>query len=160
MPNPVLRRVSRYTRYVHSDSEFAFRIFNMDQSPSIHYVPILLIFVLAAGLASVIILLSRYVGRHRPTKEKLEPYECGVEPVGSARERQSVKFYLVAMVFLLFDIEIIFLVPWAVIFKKSLTDPVFQSLKWVLYGEMMVFMVVLLAGLFYVWRKGILDWSK
>jgi NADH-quinone oxidoreductase subunit A len=132
----------------------------MDQSPSIQYVPILLIFVLAAGLASVIIFLSRFVGRHRPTKEKLEPYECGVEPVGTARERQSVKFYLVAMVFLLFDIEIIFLVPWAVIFKNALTDPVLQSLKWVLYGEMMVFMVVLLAGLFYVWRKGILDWSK
>jgi NADH-quinone oxidoreductase subunit A len=132
----------------------------MDQSPSIQYVPILLIFVLAAGLASVIIFLSRFVGRHRPTKEKLEPYECGVEPVGSARERQSVKFYLVAMVFLLFDIEIIFLVPWAVIFRNSLTDPVMSSLKWVLYGEMMVFMIVLLAGLFYVWRKGILDWSK
>jgi NADH-quinone oxidoreductase subunit A len=132
----------------------------MDQSPSINYIPILLIFVMAAGLATVIIFLSRYVGRHRPTKEKLEPYECGVEPVGNARERQSVKFYLVAMVFLLFDIEIIFLVPWAVIFKKALTDTVLQPLKWVLYGEMMIFMVVLLAGLFYVWRKGILDWSK
>jgi NADH-quinone oxidoreductase subunit A len=160
MPNPVLRRIPRYTRYVIQTLNSPLGFFNMDQSPSIHYVPILLIFVLAAGLASVIILLSRYVGRHRPTKEKLEPYECGVEPVGSARERQSVKFYLVAMVFLLFDIEIIFLVPWAVIFKKALQDPAFQSLKWVLYGEMMVFMVVLLAGLFYVWRKGILDWSK
>jgi NADH-quinone oxidoreductase subunit A len=132
----------------------------MEQSPSINYIPILLIFVLAAGLATVIIFLSRFVGRHRPTKEKLEPYECGVEPVGNARERQSVKFYLVAMVFLLFDIEIIFLVPWAVIFKNALNDPTYQPLRWVLYGEMMVFMVVLLAGLFYVWRKGILDWSK
>ena len=132
----------------------------MDQAPSINYIPILLIFVMAAGLATVIIFLSRYVGRHRPTKEKLEPYECGVEPVGNARERQSVKFYLVAMVFLLFDIEIIFLVPWAVIFKGALTDENFKAYSWVLYGEMMVFMVVLLAGLFYVWRKGILDWSK
>ncbi|MBI3649966.1 MAG: NADH-quinone oxidoreductase subunit A [Acidobacteria bacterium] len=132
----------------------------MDQAPSINYIPILLIFVMAAGLATVIIFLSRFVGRHRPTKEKLEPYECGVEPVGNARERQSVKFYLVAMVFLLFDIEIIFLVPWAVIFKGALNDPNYQPLRWVLYGEMMVFMVVLLAGLFYVWRKGILDWSK
>jgi NADH-quinone oxidoreductase subunit A len=132
----------------------------MDQAPSINYIPILLIFVMAGGLATVIIFLSRFVGRHRPTKEKLEPYECGVEPVGSARERQSVKYYLVAMVFLLFDIEIIFLVPWAVIFKNALSDPAFQSLRWVLYGEMMVFIVVLLAGLFYVWRKGILDWSK
>jgi NADH-quinone oxidoreductase subunit A len=132
----------------------------MEQSPSINYIPILLIFVLAAGLATVIIFLSRFVGRHRPTKEKLEPYECGVEPVGNARERQSVKFYLVAMVFLLFDIEIIFLVPWAVIFRTAIQDEVLKTYSWVLYGEMMVFMVVLLAGLFYVWRKGILDWSK
>jgi NADH-quinone oxidoreductase subunit A len=132
----------------------------MDQSSTINYVPILLIFVMAAGLATVIIVLSKIAGRSRPTKVKLEPYECGVEPIGNARERQSVKFYLVAMVFLLFDIETVFLVPWAVVFPNILNDPVYQSLKWVFYGEMMIFMVLLLAGLIYVYRKGILDWSK
>ncbi|HSO74682.1 MAG TPA: NADH-quinone oxidoreductase subunit A, partial [Blastocatellia bacterium] len=79
-----------------------------------NYIPILLIFVIAAGMAAVLLILSRLAGRNRPTKEKLAPYECGVEPVGTARERQSVKFYLVAMAFLLFDIETVFLVPWAV----------------------------------------------
>jgi NADH-quinone oxidoreductase subunit A len=132
----------------------------MDQSSTINYVPILLIFVMAAGLATVIIVLSKIAGRSRPTKVKLEPYECGVEPIGNARERQSVKFYLVAMVFLLFDIETVFLVPWAVVFPNILNDPVYQSLKWVFYSEMMIFMVLLLAGLIYVYRKGILDWSK
>ena len=132
----------------------------MEQSPSINYIPILLIFVMAAGLASVIIFLSRFVGRHRPTKEKLEPYECGVEPVGTARERQSVKFYLVAMVFLLFDIEAVFLVPWAVVFSGVLKDPELYRLKYIFYGEMMLFMVVLFVGLVYVWRKGILEWSR
>ncbi len=132
----------------------------MDQSSTINYVPILLIFVMAAGLATVIIVMSKIAGRSRPTKVKLEPYECGVEPIGNARERQSVKFYLVAMVFLLFDIETVFLVPWAVVFPNIIEDPVYQSLKWVFYGEMMVFMVLLLAGLIYVYRKGILDWTK
>ncbi len=132
----------------------------MDQSSTINYVPILLIFVMAAGLATVIIVMSKIAGRSRPTKIKLEPYECGVEPIGNARERQSVKFYLVAMVFLLFDIETVFLVPWAVVFPNILKDPVYQSLKWVFYGEMMVFMVLLLAGLVYVYRKGILDWTR
>lgn len=132
----------------------------MDQSSTINYVPILLIFVMAAGLATVILVISKIAGRSRPTKIKLEPYECGVEPIGNARERQSVKFYLVAMVFLLFDIETVFLVPWAVVFPNIFKDPVYQSLKWVFYGEMMVFMALLLAGLIYVYRKGILDWSK
>src|ERR1041384_2887812 len=132
----------------------------MEQAPNINYIPVLLIFILAAGLASDIILLSRFVGRHRPTKEKLEPYECGVEPVGNARERQSVKFYLVAMAFLLFDIEIIFLVPWAVVFRGVVSNEAYPQLKYAFYGEMMVFMVVLFVGLAYVWRKGILEWNR
>lgn len=132
----------------------------MESAPTINYIPILLVFLVALGFAVAIITLSRFAGRQRPTQTKLEPYECGVEPVGNARERQSVRFYLVAMVFLLFDIEIIFLVPWAVIFKNAISEPAFQSLKWILYGEMMIFMVVLFAGLVYVWRKGILDWTR
>lgn len=125
-----------------------------------NYVPILLVFVLAVGVATVLIVLSRLAGRNRPTPEKLAPYECGVEPVGTARERQSVKFYLVAMVFLLFDIEAVFLVPWAVVFPGVLKDEVYKPLKYIFYGEMMLFMVVLFVGLVYVWRKGILEWSR
>lgn len=126
----------------------------------VHYIPVLLILIIAIGMASVIIILSRIAGRNRPTREKLMPYECGVEPVGTARERQSVKFYLVAMAFLLFDIEAVFLVPWAVVFRGILASETYRSLRYVIYGEMMVFMVVLFVGLVYVWRKGILEWNK
>ena len=126
----------------------------------VNYIPVLLILILAIGLAAVIIILSRVAARSRPTHEKLMPYECGVEPVGTARARQSVKFYLVAMAFLLFDIEAVFLVPWAVVFRGVLKSEVYGQLKYVFYGEMMVFMVVLFVGLVYVWRKGILEWNR
>jgi NADH-quinone oxidoreductase subunit A len=126
----------------------------------LNYVPVLLILIIAIGMASVILILSRIAGRNRPTREKLLPYECGVEPVGTARERQSVKFYLVAMAFLLFDIEAVFLVPWAVVFRGIVESETYRSLRYVIYGEMMVFMVVLFVGLVYVWRKGILEWNK
>jgi len=126
----------------------------------VNYIPVLLILIIAIGMASVIIILSRIAGKNRPTREKLMPYECGVEPVGSARERQSVKFYLVAMAFLLFDIEAVFLVPWAVVFRGIIESETYRNLRYVIYGEMMVFMVVLFVGLVYVWRKGILEWNK
>ena len=132
----------------------------MEPSGVVNYFPILLIFVIAAGFAAVMITMSRLAGRNRPTREKLLPYECGVEPVGTARERQSVKFYMVAMVFLLFDIEAVFLIPWAVAFPNVLKDENWSSLKFVFYGEMMLFMVILLVGLIYVWRKGILEWNR
>src|SRR6266571_4267781 len=126
----------------------------------VNYVPVLLILIIAIGMAAVIIIVSRFSKKNRPTREKLMPYECGVEPVGNARERQSVKFYLVAMAFLLFDIEAVFLVPWAVVFRGVLTDEAYRPLRFVLYGEMMVFMVVLFVGLVYVLRKGILEWNR
>jgi len=126
----------------------------------VNYVPVLLILFLATGMATVILVLSRFAARNRPTREKLMPYECGVEPVGTSRERQSVKFYLVAMAFLLFDIEAVFLIPWAVVFRGVLESETYRNLKWVFYGEMMVFMVVLFVGLVYVWRKGILEWNR
>ena len=127
----------------------------------INYVPILIIFVLATLLALAIIAASKLAGRNWPSNVKLAPYECGVEPVGTARERQSVKFYLVAMVFLLFDIEAVFLVPWAVVFRGVLdTSSRYHSLRFVFYGEMMLFIVVLFVGLVYVYRKGILDWNR
>ena len=132
----------------------------MEPSGVVNYFPILIIFVIAVGFAAVMITMSRLAGRNRPTREKLMPYECGVEPVGTARERQSVKFYMVAMVFLLFDIEAVFLIPWAVAFPNVLKDESWSPLKFVFYGEMMLFMVILLVGLIYVWRKGILEWNR
>ena len=123
-----------------------------------NYTPVIIVLTLAIGMAALLIIISRLLGRNRPNAVKLAPYECGVEPVGTARERQSVKFYLVAMVFLLFDIEAIFLVPWAVAFPNVLREN--ANLKWIFYGEMMLFMVVLFIGLIYVWRKGILEWNR
>lgn len=132
----------------------------MDSTGITNYAPILLVFVFGAGFAALIIGLPKIMARTRATKIKLEPYECGVEPIGSARERQSVKFYLVAMIFLLFDIEAVFLVPWAVTFSGVVNNPTYQSLKYIFYGEMMLFMVILFVGLIYVWKKGVLNWTR
>src|ERR671938_961571 len=101
------------------------------------YLPIVLMFAVAAGFAVGNILLSQLVGQHKPTRTKLMPYECGKDPVGSARERFSVKFYLIAMIFILFDIEAIFLIPWAVVFKR-LAGEGYRAL---VYVEMMLFVV-------------------
>jgi NADH-quinone oxidoreductase subunit A len=123
--------------------------------PEIHvdgWFPILLILLVAAGFAGGNILLStHFLGPRKPTPEKEAPYECGMPAIGDARERQSVKFYLVAMIFLLFDIEVAFLYPWAM----SLRD-----LRWVGFVQVVVFIGVLLAGFVYVWRKGVLDWNS
>jgi NADH-quinone oxidoreductase subunit A len=122
------------------------------------YLPILLIFVVAAGFALTNILLSRVIGQRKATRTKLMPYECGKDPVGSARERFSVKFYLIAMLFILFDIEVIFLIPWAVVFK-TLSAPQY-GLSTLLYTEMMLFVALLLAGYVYVLKKGAFDWGE
>jgi NADH-quinone oxidoreductase subunit A len=132
----------------------------MEPADITRYIPILIAFVIAVVLAAIIIGLPVLMARSRPTRTKLMPYECGVEPIGTARERQNVKFYLVAMIFLLFDIEAVFLIPWAVVFKGVLADPAYSSLKYIFYGEMMIFMVVLFIGLIYIWRKGILEWNR
>ncbi|HKV42236.1 MAG TPA: NADH-quinone oxidoreductase subunit A [Blastocatellia bacterium] len=133
----------------------------MESSGVLNYVPILIAFIVGTGFASLLIAMPKLLARKRRGKQdKLAPYECGVEPVGSARERQSVKFYMVAMVFLLFDIEAVFLVPWAVTFSSVLRDPAYQHLKFIFYGEMMLFMAILFAGLIYVWKKGILSWTR
>ncbi len=125
------------------------------------YVPIVMTLVAALGLAAVLLTISRLIGQQKPTKEKLMPYECGKDPVGSARERHSVRFYMVAMIFLLFDIEAIFLIPWAVAFGNVLTDPKSSvALKLLFYGEMMTFIAVLFAGLLYIWKKGVLQWNR
>ena len=114
------------------------------------YLPILVLVVIAVafGLGSVI--FSTLIGPKKPSAVKLAPYECGCEPVGSARERFSIKFYLIAMLFILFDIEAVFLYPWAVIFKRL---GVFGLM------EMGVFIVILFVGYVYVWKKGALEWE-
>jgi NADH-quinone oxidoreductase subunit A len=120
------------------------------------YLPILLMFIVAAGFAVSNILLSQMVGQRKQTRTKLMPYECGKDPVGSARERFSVKFYLIAMIFILFDIEVIFLVPWAVVFRSLIAE----GLSTLAYVEMMLFVVLLFVGYIYVWRKGAFDWGE
>jgi NADH-quinone oxidoreductase subunit A len=120
------------------------------------YLPILLMFVVAAGFAVGNVLLSQLVGQRKSTRTKLMPYECGKDPVGSARERFSVKFYLIAMIFILFDIEVIFLIPWAVIFKSFAAG----GYATLVYVEMMLFVVLLLVGYVYVVKKGAFDWGE
>ena len=124
----------------------------------VDYLPVLLMFVVAAGFAVTFIALSQLVGQQKRTRTKLMPYECGKDPVGSARERFSVKFYLIAMIFILFDIEVIFLVPWAVVFK-TLASPQY-GMRNLIYFEMLLFIALLAAGLIYVIKKGAFDWSE
>ncbi|HSV32578.1 MAG TPA: NADH-quinone oxidoreductase subunit A [Pyrinomonadaceae bacterium] len=121
------------------------------------YFPVVLMFIVAAGFAVTFITLSQFVGQRKHTRAKLMPYECGKDPVGSARERFSVKFYLIAMLFILFDIEVIFLVPWAVVFK-TLSGPAY-GMGNLIYFEMLLFIALLAVGLIYVIKKGAFDWS-
>ena len=116
----------------------------------IHYLPILILLVIAVGFAVTNIGLSAVLGRRKSTTEKLMPYECGIDPIGSARERFSVKFYLIAMLFVIFDIEVVFLYPWAVAFK---------SLKLFGFIEMLVFIGILLVCYLYIWKRGGLEWD-
>src|SRR5262245_20742586 len=122
------------------------------------YLPVLLMFVIAAGFAVTFIALSQLFGQRKRTRTRLMPYECGKDPVGSARDRFSVKFYLIAMIFILFDIEVIFLVPWAVVFRL-LSSPA-MGMRNLVYFEMLLFIALLAAGLVYVIKKGALDWSE
>ncbi|HEX5085716.1 MAG TPA: NADH-quinone oxidoreductase subunit A [Blastocatellia bacterium] len=120
------------------------------------YIPILIVFVFVAGFAVTNIVLSHLVGKRKDTRAKLMPYECGMDPVGSARQRFSVKFYLIAMLFILFDIEAVFLLPWAVIFR-AMSQTAFRPF---VFFEMMIFIAVLLVGYIYVWKKGLFEWSR
>ncbi len=115
------------------------------------YFPILIHAGVVGALAVAILALSAWVGVKRPSRAKLSPYECGIPPVGDARERFSVSFYLVGMLFILFDVEAVFLYPWAVVYK---------GLKWFGFVEMFVYIAILLAGYIYIWKKGALDWTR
>jgi NADH-quinone oxidoreductase subunit A len=115
------------------------------------WLPILIMLGLGVAFAAGNVLLSQFLGPKKPTPEKLAAYECGMPPVGDARERQSVKFYLVAMIFLLFDIEVAFLYPWAM----ALGD-----LRWEGFAQILIFFALLTTGYIYVWRKGVFDWGQ
>jgi NADH-quinone oxidoreductase subunit A len=125
----------------------------MNEGYLANYAPLLLMFLLAAGLAAVLIVASSLVGRHLRTRAKDESYECGVKPTGDAREPYSVHFYMVAMVFILFDIEAIFLYPWAIIYRQLNLHGAFG------FVEMMVYVLILVVGYIYLWKKGALDWK-
>src|SRR5665811_924403 len=115
------------------------------------YFPVLVQVIIAAAVAAGLVGGSFLLGKKIRGPVKDMPYECGITPTGSARERFSVKFYLVAMVFILFDIEAIFLYPWVVVYRE---------LKLFAFFEMLVFVVLILAGFFYIWKKGALDWAE
>jgi len=115
------------------------------------YAPLLLHFLLAAALAGVILLLSVTIGRHRPGRTKMQSYECGITPTGDARDPFDVKIYLIAMVFILFDVEAVFLYPWAYVYRE---------LRWPGFIEMLIYILILLAGYVYLWKKGALDWNR
>ena len=122
----------------------------MPNSPIETYFPVLLQVCIAMLVAAGMLGASYVLGKRVRNRVKDLPYECGITPVGDARERFSVKFYLVGMLFILFDIEAIFLYPWAVVYRE---------LKMLAFLEMLVFIVLILAGFFYIWKKGALDWS-
>jgi NADH-quinone oxidoreductase subunit A len=119
------------------------------------YFPILLQAVIAMGLAAGLLTVSYLLGKKVRNRVKDMPYESGIVPTGDARHRFSVKFYLVGMLFILFDIEAIFLYPWVVVYRDL-------SRNGNLFGfmEMLVFVVLILSGFFYIWKKGALDWSE
>jgi NADH-quinone oxidoreductase subunit A len=118
------------------------------------YQPLFILVALAAIMAIAFVFLSFILGPKQPNKPKDETYECGIEPVGTARNRFPIKFSLTAMLFILFDIETIFLYPWACLFRNN---GLFSRLF--LLGEMAVFVVILLVGYVYIWKKGALEWE-
>jgi len=125
------------------------------------YAPIGIMFLVAIGFAISQILVTQLIGPRKRTATKLMPYECGKDPVGSARDRYSIKFYSVAVIFLLFDIEVLFMVPFAVAFKYLLDQQKITGIQFgaVALAEILVFIATLIVGYIYVWKKGTFDWG-
>lgn len=124
------------------------------------HLPLFLAVVLTTGLGAVLLLLSSFLGPRRPSKVKLEPFECGNPPTGPARERFNVKFYLVAILFLVFDLEAVFIYPWAVVFSDSVKSESPAVTPLAAAGAMLVFAGLLVVSLIYEWRKGALEWNE
>ena len=130
------------------------------------YLPILLLVGFVVANAVMMLAISHLTIRPRPTPEKQTPYESGIPPLGDARERFSVKFYLVAMLFIIFDIETVFMIPWGAYFRQlSCAVPLVQGacpagqISFFGLGEMLIFMAILFVGYIYVWKKGALQWD-
>ncbi len=119
------------------------------------FVPLLLMIVLATGLALTLLKAHQFLGPRRPNRTKRSAYESGMDPIGTARQRYSVKFYLVAMIFIVFDVEVVFLYPWAVSFQKFLDSGVGLGVL----GVVTVFIIILAVGLIYDIKKGGLEFD-
>ena len=133
----------------------------MSEFSLMDYAPIVVMFLVAMGFAASQILVTQLIGPRKRTATKLMPYESGKDPVGSARSRYSIKFYTVAVIFLLFDIEVLFLIPFAVAFKTLLAE---ENASPIAYGtiaflEILVFIGTLIVGYIYIWKKGTFDWG-
>jgi NADH-quinone oxidoreductase subunit A len=134
---------------------------------AVTYSPILVAILFAVGFGLVFLALAMFMGPKHETAEKLAPFECGSEPIGSPRVRFSVKFYQVAILFLVFDIESAFLYPWAVLYRKLSCVGSFDAAHRICssgitffgLGEMVVFLAILVAALAYVWRKKAIGWG-
>jgi len=121
------------------------------------YLPILIMLFIAAALGAIFLGLNWILGRHRRNPSKLAPYESGVPLLDEQRKRVNVRFYQIAMLFILFDIEAAFLYPWAVIYRDATRTP--NGLQWFVFGEMLVFILLLGVGYVYVWKKKAFDWK-
>ncbi len=121
------------------------------------YIPILLMLIVAITIGAVILGVSWMLGKHQRNPSKLAPYESGVPLLDENRKRVNVRFYQIAMLFILFDIEAAFLYPWAVIYRDATRTP--SGLSWFVFGEMLVFMLLLAVGYVYVWKKRTFDWK-
>ena len=121
------------------------------------YLPLFLQILVAFGMGVGMVTASWFIGRHRNSKVKLAAYECGIESVGDARGRFSVRFYMVAMLFILLDVEAVFMMPWAVIYRKL---PAITGSRLFGFWEMIVYLGFVAVGLYYIVRKGILNWSQ
>jgi NADH-quinone oxidoreductase subunit A len=130
----------------------------MQTTPYIwQYLPLVFQIIVALGLAGGMVAASFVLGKHKRSRTKLGAYECGMDPVGDARGRFSVRFYMVAMLFILFDVEAVFMLPWAVVYRELAT---ITGSKLFGFWEMLVYIGFVAVGLFYVWKKGILNWSN
>lgn len=127
----------------------------MTEQPTIYqnYLPVLVLLIIAVIIPATILILTHRLGPRKPSERKLSMYESGMPPVGGAHPKFSVRFYILAMLFILFDIEVVFMYPWAVIYKKWIAVSPFILI------EGLVFLSILLIGYIYVWRKGALDWE-
>jgi len=125
------------------------------------YAPIVIMFLVAAGFGVSQLLVTQLIGPRKRTAVKLMPYECGKDPVGSARDKYSIKFYAVAVIFLLFDIEVLFIIPFAVAFKSLLASEKVSGIAFgtIAFIEILTFIATLVVGYIYVWKKGTFDWG-